>query len=188
MLRSLWDLSSLIRDWTPGPRQWESGVLTTGQPRNSQDVYFIFNIMFEGFIYNAECIVYFHCSIFSIYSILQYNVLESMNFRLFSDWGCNEWWGYEPYYTYILVYLCTHFMGVYTYDLWQLMTNCFVKWASRLHLHQEYMRVVATHSCWHFLTHAKLMEVHFAYNLYNKSMLYKIIIWQYVVICFQIGP
>ena len=35
MLRSLWDLSSLTRHWTQGPRQWELKVLTTEPPRNS---------------------------------------------------------------------------------------------------------------------------------------------------------
>ena len=32
---SLWDPSPPTRDWTPGPRQWEHGVPTTGPPRNS---------------------------------------------------------------------------------------------------------------------------------------------------------
>ena len=32
---SLWDLSSLTRDWTWGPLQWKGSVLTTGPPGNS---------------------------------------------------------------------------------------------------------------------------------------------------------
>ena len=31
----LWDLSSLTRDLTPGPRQWKHRVLTAGPPGNS---------------------------------------------------------------------------------------------------------------------------------------------------------
>ena len=36
----LQDLSSLTRDWTPGPQQWKRQVLTTGPPGNSQDFCF----------------------------------------------------------------------------------------------------------------------------------------------------
>ena len=33
----LWDLSSLTRDWTPGPQHWKCKVLTTGQPGSSKN-------------------------------------------------------------------------------------------------------------------------------------------------------
>ena len=40
VLRGLWDLSSLTRDRTPGPRQWKHRVLTTGLPGNYLCNYF----------------------------------------------------------------------------------------------------------------------------------------------------
>ena len=34
----MWDLSSLTRNWTPGPQQWNHRFLTPEQPENSQGV------------------------------------------------------------------------------------------------------------------------------------------------------
>ena len=44
-LCGLWDFSSLTRDWTPGPWQWKSWVLTTGQLWNSPQVLYSWGIV-----------------------------------------------------------------------------------------------------------------------------------------------
>ena len=47
---SLWDFSSLVRDWTQGPWQWKHGVLTIGPRGNSHIIALIINyLMFSSF-------------------------------------------------------------------------------------------------------------------------------------------